>query len=107
MLNRCAEEFASGLRYTHSFRQVTEERWTPPRSGWWKVNYDTAFANGRVAVVVVMRDDFGLIVKAYSKLCMASFAYEAETKVAEWAVCVAAGEDRNNFLVFLQCSSSG
>lgn len=90
LLNRSVEEFTSGLTFSSTFRQSSLERWSPPRLGWWKVHSDASFANGRA---VVIRDEFGFIVKAYSKLCMASSAFEVEAKTVEWAAVVAARED--------------
>lgn len=42
------------------------ELWTLPKLGWWKENCDSAFRDGKAAVSMVVRDDFGLLVEATS-----------------------------------------
>lgn len=58
-------------------------------------------------MAVVFRDECGLLVKAMSKIILASFCYEAETQDVEWTVTLATGEDWRKFLFSSDASQVG
>lgn len=75
------------------------ELWKPPKPGtWWKVNCDAAFRSRKVAVAMVIRDDLGLLVEAYTDIIGCSSAFEAEAKVVEWAVYYASSKEWKNLI---------
>lgn len=98
VLNHSTKKFYTGLNFQPSFRCTTDERWTPPRTGWWKSNCDTAFSNGKAALAVIIRDEDSLMVKALAKTIVASSAYEAEVGAVEWAVSVAQAGEWDRFV---------
>lgn len=95
-LNRWAEEHTLSLRFTLTFKMGEDVKWIPPKLGWWKMNCDVAFANGKAAITDVIRDESELI-KALAQTVLASSAYKAKTKAVEWAVIEAAREDWTRF----------
>lgn len=67
-----------------------KECWTTPPNGWWKINIDAAFINGRAGLVFIARDNKGNILQLASKLVCCVSPEEAELKALVWAASVAA-----------------
>lgn len=87
------------LQFLSSFSaSKIKETWKPPKRGWWKVNCDTAWVNGKATMAMVVWDEDGLLVMACSKVSSASSAYEAEMKTVEWAVTSAARKPWNKLM---------
>lgn len=77
---------------------MAKERWSPLKSGWWKLNTVATYTNGRAALAFVIRDNFELLVKALSKTMSASSAYEVEVKAFEWGLLVSDSEEWQKFI---------
>lgn len=69
------QEDIRALHFHSSFSApVVNERWILPRQGWWKVNCDAAWVDGKAAMAMVVRDDDSLLVMACSKFSIMSSA---------------------------------
>lgn len=79
LLNNTLEEFSGGISYAISIIDLAVNQWSPPKLGWWKINYDVTFANGKAALAFMARDYFGLIIQVSAKCVVASSAFEAKT----------------------------
>lgn len=64
---------------------ATAERWKLPPMGWFKVNTDTAFKEGKAAGAFIVRDEKGTIVRMASRLMTSESAFVAEVRTLEWA----------------------
>ncbi|XP_030930607.1 uncharacterized protein LOC115956335 [Quercus lobata] len=60
-------------------------RWEPPPPGWIKLNVDAAVAESSSALVVVARDDKGIVSKAWSKTHHPCPPIVAEANAILWA----------------------
>lgn len=59
-----------------------EETWTPPPSGFCKINFDAAFDGDFVNVGIVLRNPMGDIVVAWTGIFVASNPFEEEAIAA-------------------------
>lgn len=97
-------EFSGGIQYLPSFSDQIVVRWSPPIIGWWKINSEAAYANGRAAVAFVARDDDGLLIQTSAKCIDAPSVAEAEVLALEWAVLEAVDRGWRNFIFLFGCS---
>ncbi|KAL0006983.1 hypothetical protein SO802_008485 [Lithocarpus litseifolius] len=74
-------------------------RWSPPPSGFIKINVDAAIAQNNSALAVVARNNHGLVVKAWSKTLPKRSPIVAETEAILWALHLARGENWRKIIV--------
>ncbi|XP_060669824.1 uncharacterized protein LOC125420680 [Ziziphus jujuba] len=74
-----------------------QEKWSVPAQGWWKLNTDAAYSDGKAGLAFVARDSNGEIKFLTSKSIKRDSPYEAKLQAMKWASACA--EDKGwNFL---------
>lgn len=61
------------------------ERWLAPDKGWWKINTNAVYSNGKAGIAFVTRDSIGKILYFASKTTQCDSPYEAELQALFWA----------------------
>lgn len=98
-LEKMVLDFIGSLSYQCSMsKNRPVETWKPPECGWWKVNHDATFDSGRATVVMVVKDDAGLLIEACLELIGCNSAFEVEAKDVERAVLYASSKGWRNFI---------
>ncbi|KAH7521320.1 hypothetical protein FEM48_Zijuj07G0020500 [Ziziphus jujuba var. spinosa] len=69
--------------------KASQERWLASAKGYWKLNIDAVFSNGKASITFVVRDSNGKILFLASRSIQCDFPYEAEIQAFAWALACA------------------
>ncbi|KAF3455745.1 hypothetical protein FNV43_RR00387 [Rhamnella rubrinervis] len=100
ILNEMTTEFLNNMKQGSSTgcQEIIKEKWIPPTSGWFKINIDAAYKDGKAALALVKLDELGRVMYLAFKLASASTHFEAEIKAIEWAFEIAVEKNWKNII---------
>lgn len=83
-----------------SDQRESEERssWSPPPVGWFKINTNATYKNGKVSIAIVVQDDSGGMILIMTKIIECKNAMCAELAALNWATRISDSRGWSNII---------